>query len=409
MSLTDVVDWMNDFAGVRFLWYVKRLSGNDTLANGTHQAGPYIPKSVLFRVFPDLNRPKSVNPDRWFDICIDSHSDVRNVRAVWYNNKHHGGTRNECRITNWGGHSSALLDPESTGALAVFAFVLQEETGASECRVWVCRHETEEDIIEERVGSVLPGQWKIWTSDEALQLELRQPPQVGTKSCWLEDDNIPSEWIRGFPSGAEIVKKTLELRPEHGMSPDSRLIKRHECEFEIFRSIEERIELSQICSGFCTVEAFIAKANSILQRRKSRAGRSLELHVREILREEKFQEGVQFEYQAESELGRSPDFLFPSGAAYKSQSVPAHKLRMLAVKTTCKDRWRQVLNEADRISVKHLLTLQQGVSEKQFNEMYEAGVRLVVPSPLISKFPASVRPELKTFEGFLGDLRLLSR
>jgi hypothetical protein len=30
---------------------------------------------------------------------------------------------------------------------------------------------------------------------------------------------------------------------------------------------------------------------------------------------------------------------------------------MLGVKTTCSDRWRQVLAEADRIQLKHLLTL----------------------------------------------------
>jgi hypothetical protein len=55
---------------------------------------------------------------------------------------------------------------------------------------------------------------------------------------------------------------------------------------------------------------------------------------------------------------------------------------MLAAKTTCKDRWRQILNEADRIPAKHLLTLQEGVSEGQFREMNDAGVRLVVPRAL---------------------------
>ena len=407
MSLTDVVDWMNDFDGDNFVWYIKRLSGNDTLANGTHQAGPYIPKNVLFLVFPELNKPSHRNPDIWFDICIDSHSDVKRVRAVWYNNKLDGGTRNECRITNWGGQASALLDPESTGALAVFAFLLSDGIPSKKCRVWVCRHETEEDIIEERVGTVPPGQWTIWTASQQLHAIRRSRSRGTDRSCWLEGEDVPTEWITGFPSGAEIVKKTLELRPGHGMSVDSRLLKRHECEFEIFRSIEDRIEHPDISAGFSTVDAFIVKANSVLQRRKARAGRSLELHVKEILNEEQFQEGVHYEYQPESESGRNPDFLFPTGAAYKLQSFPAHKLRMLAVKTTCRDRWRQVLNEADRISVKHLLTLQQGVSEKQFNEMYQAGVRLVVPSPLINKFPQSIRPELKTLEDFLGELRLL--
>ena len=35
------------------------------------------------------------------------------------------------------------------------------------------------------------------------------------------------------------------------------------------------------------------------------------------------------------------------------------------VKSTCKDRWRQVLSEADRIPNKHLFTLEAAISENQ--------------------------------------------
>ncbi|MCE3543732.1 restriction endonuclease, partial [Escherichia coli] len=83
------------------------------------------------------------------------------------------------------------------------------------------------------------------------------------------------------------------------------------------------------------------------------------------------------------------------------------RLRMLAVKTTCKDRWRQILNEADRIPAKHLLTLQEGVSETQFREMNHAGVQLVVPAGLTDKFPKAVQPHLQSLESFIGDVRLL--
>jgi hypothetical protein len=63
---------------------------------------------------------------------------------------------------------------------------------------------------------------------------------------------------------------------------------------------------------------------------------------------------------------------------------------MLAVKTTCRDRWRQILNEADRIGTKHLLTLQEGVSENQYQEMAQAHVRLFVPEPLMIRYPKKV-------------------
>ena len=43
----------------------------------------------------------------------------------------------------------------------------------------------------------------------------------------------------------------------------------------------------------------------------------------------------------------------------------------LAAKTTCKDRRRQVINEADRLrdKPKFLCTLQQGISPAQMDEM----------------------------------------
>jgi hypothetical protein len=80
---------------------------------------------------------------------------------------------------------------------------------------------------------------------------------------------------------------------------------------------------------------------------------------------------------------------------------------MLAVKTTCKDRWRQILNEADRIKQKHLLTLQEGISEAQFKEMTQAGVQLVIPVPLMKSYSKKIQPHLQTLESFIGDIRLL--
>lgn len=405
-ALADLTDWMNEHTGPHIVWYVKRLTANDTLATGAHQAGPYIPKEFLFEVFPSLNRPEVENPDKWFQLRIDSHPDARKVRAVWYNNRLRGGTRNEARLTNFGGGNSALLDPESTGSIAVFAFHRGPDGETSVCHVWVCDYELEEDLVEDRIGPVEPGHSVIWSVDES-ESSTTIPPS-SRASCWLSPEQVPSEWLVKFPSGAEIIRHTIELCPGHGLSVDKRLLKRRDCEFEIFRSVEEAVELPLIQAGFYTIEEFVARAQSILQRRKARSGRSLELHTREIFLEENLREGEQFQHQAESEPGRRPDFLFPSAAAYRNREFPEMWLRMLAVKTTCKDRWRQILNEAHRIERKHLLTLQEGVSESQFREMSEAQVQLVVPSPLIRAYPETVRPHLQTLESFIGDVRLLT-
>lgn len=408
MAISDLSDWLGEFCAPGVALCVKRLSGNDTLANGAHQAGPYIPKDFLFRIFPAINRADEKNPEHWFELAVDSHMDVRQVRAVYYNSKRYErkpNGRDETRLTNFGGGASALLDAESTGALTIFAFPLDENGAAIRCHVWVCRHATEEDIAEERFGPVEPGRLVIWSPERP---GLFPPFAAGSARCWLEAAEIPPAWLARFPTGAEIVRKTVQLRPERGASPDKRLLRRRECEFEIFRSVEEAIELPAIRAGFTTLDDFISRAQTVLQRRKARSGRSLELHAREILIEERFREGADFEHGPQSEPGKRPDFLFPSQAAYRDPDFPAARLRMLATKTTCRDRWRQVLNEADRIPVKHLLTLQEGVSEAQFREMTHANVQLVVPEPLIVKFPARIRTDILTLESFLADLRLLA-
>ena len=402
VTKADLVEWIEQCSGAGSTWYVKRLSGNDTLANGSHQAGPYIPKNVLFQAFPDLYQPDVQNPDIRFEMIIDSHSDRRLIRAIWYNNRSRGGTRNESRLTGFGGASSALLDPNNTGALVIFAFVPAGE--ATVCRTWICRNESDETIVEDRIGPVEPGSGiEIRPHpSEKLQLSFLSSQHFG--DCHLQPHELPPDWLEQFPKGADIVRKTVEMRPEYNRPPDLRLLRRRECEFQLFLSIEEAIELPILMRGYRSVEEFTNHANTVMQRRKARSGRSLELHAKEIFGEEGLEEGRDFSHQPRTEAGKRPDFVFPSQAYYEDPSFPTDRLRMLAVKTTCKDRWRQILNEADRIPRKHLLTLQEGVSEPQFREMTAAGVQLVVPDPLIRKFPRQLQSEIQTFKSFIKEV-----
>ena len=398
--------WLTEFSRPDRVWYAKRLSGNDTLANGSHQAGPYIPRDFLNSRFPSLNRPEVLNPDVRFELFIDSHSARRTVRAVWYNNSLHGGTRNESRLTKFGGKSSPLLDRENTGALVIFAFHQADEEDAPDCRVWICRGEKEEESAEDLIGPVEPAQTVIWSSERGRTSE----PALAPVGCWLEPSDIPFDWIKSFPSGEEILKKAVELSPGHGeLDSDARLLARRNCEYQLFQSIEEAVELPGIREGFDNIAQFVARAQSVLQRRKVRSGRSLELQVRQIFREEDLTEGRDFSYGVDSEPGSKPDFLFPSQASYRDPDFPESRLRMLAVKTTCKDRWRQVLKEADRIPTKHLLTLQEGVSVNQYSQMSESRVRLVVPKDHLTRFPREIRPRLTTLSAFIQDVRGLSR
>ena len=108
-----------------------------------------------------------------------------------------------------------------------------------------------------------------------------------------------------------------------------------------------------------------------------------------------------FEEQAVTEDNKKPDFLFPNSECYHNLQFPADDLIVLGAKTTCKDRWRQVLTEADRVDVKYLFTLQQGISKNQLKEMHDSRLTLVVPQKYISSFPQEYQSEISHLTGFI--------
>jgi hypothetical protein len=64
------------------------------------------------------------------------------------------------------------------------------------------------------------------------------------------------------------------------------------------------------------------------------------------------------------------------------------------VKSTCKDRWRQVLAEAQRIERKHLLTLEAAISTHQTDQMHEHKLQLVVPRGLQATYTPAQQENL---------------
>lgn len=413
MPVMELDEWISTYLKEGSVWIAKRLTGNDTLANKSHQYGPYLPKDFLFDIIPSINDKTVKNPDEKIDLYLDSHTDHQEARVIWYNDTYHvnattqkKGSRNETRLTRLGGKQSALLDPESTGSLAVFVFVLGATGVATECHVWVCDDKVQEDILEERIGPVEPTSF-VLSKPGALPLFAAAPLVALPNPCWLTPDQIPPAWLKSFPTGTEIIQKTLQLQPDNGLSVDARLSRRRACEWQLFQSVEEAVYLPQIKKGFSSIESFVSLAQSILQSRKSRAGNSLEFHTRDILKEEKFEAEKDFSFRPVVEGNKRPDFIFPSVSAYKNKGFPDKKLRMLAVKTTCKDRWRQVLKEASRIKKKHLLTEQQGMSDNQFKEIVDEKIQLVVPESMHKSYSKEIRPHLMTLESFFAELRTL--
>lgn len=194
-------------------------------------------------------------------------------------------------------------------------------------------------------------------------------------------DEMISKFSGSFPTTREFsafARKTLvDIHPQDGH--DEVLMAWVEREEILFRTLEKHIIGERLSQGFNDdVDGFISFSLSVQNRRKSRAGLSLENHL-EIL----FQEcGIKYSRTPVTENKSKPDFIFPGQAEYHSPAFNEDKLTMLGVKSSCKDRWRQVLAEADRIKRKHLLTLEAAISKSQTDEMESKQLQLVLPKEL---------------------------
>lgn len=189
--------------------------------------------------------------------------------------------------------------------------------------------------------------------------------------------------------------------------PDKTLIAWLEREEILFKTLEKHIVSKKLEKGFgenrIDVDDFISFSLSVQNRRKSRAGFAFENHLASIFRSQE----ISFSKGAKTERNNKPDFLFPSITNYHNPDFPVELLTMLGVKTTAKDRWRQVLSEAERItSQKHLITLEPAISVNQTDEMFAQNLQLVIPQSLKETFTASQQLNLLSLQDFLNLVRL---
>ena len=138
---------------------------------------------------------------------------------------------------------------------------------------------------------------------------------------------------------------------------------------------ERRIDA---CTNF---DEHVSTVLSILQRRKARRGRSLEIHLESVFTAR----DLPYERQVETEPGSTSDFILPGIDAYRSL---AHNggtdvgVLHLGAKSTARERWKQVLSEASRLRRRHLATLDPQLSGASLASMLEHDVVPVMPARL---------------------------
>lgn len=217
-------------------------------------------------------------------------------------------------------------------------------------------------------------------------------------------DSIIDRFGTLFPSTAEFSALARMTLPDVDArdDPDSALIAWLDHEEAMFRRLEHRVMSERLAQGFeasgqVDVEGFMQFSLSVQNRRKSRMGHAFENHLEAIF----LANELEFERQVPTEHKNRVDFLFPSAGAYRDESWPAENLIMLAAKATCKDRWRQVLAEADRIQRKHLVTIEPAISQGQTAQMRAADIQLVVPSRIQNSYTLDQRSWMWSLADFV--------
>lgn len=367
--------------------FCRYITANDVNLT-SHQCGFYVPKEAQDLLFDEpgvrgSNKDKLVKI-RWQD------SFETDSRFIYYGT----GSRNEYRITRFG-HGFPFLSEEYVGSLLI-----------------ICKMDD-----TEYTGTILEHDEDIEEFFSLYNLSAEKTNHLINKNVIASpDDRLDSlfhqviEMCETFPDTVVMAKLARDLyngnyawtSDDINSNPDKTLLKWIDTEFKLFHSFEERFYKPTYSAPFRDCQALIDFSNQILNRRKSRAGKSLEHHLSTIFTNA----ALRFDEQKVTEDNKKPDFIFPGIAEYHNFLFPAEDLVFLGAKTTCKDRWRQVLTEADRIETKYLFTLQQGVSTTQLQEMKHSNLILVVPASNKSCFDPAYKDDLFSLAEFINMVRL---
>lgn len=378
-SLQDVIQLVGDAVSA----YCHYITPNDVGATGGHQYGFTFAKPC-YSMFFDEPGVKGSNKDKYIEITWQK-SFVTQSRAIYYG----VGTRNEYRLTRYG-KGFEFLQEDYIGSLQIMTKNREGEYN----------------------GYVLSDQGNIEAFMATFNLDITVGNHmIKSDSVFEADQFILDEFLKfidthsHFPDTLEmaafarncVIRANKYNEAYISNNPDSIITEWITAEYQLFSGLEEKIYGPIFTQPFQNCQALIDFSNQILNRRKSRAGKSLEHHLATIFKAS----GLNFEEQCVTENNKKPDFIFPNGECYHDFAFPASKLTMLGAKTTCKDRWRQVLNEANRITDKHLFTLQRGVSRNQLQEMTDEHLTLVIPKENMKLFLPEFHSSIMCLSDFI--------
>lgn len=357
-----------------------------------------------------LGVDKKTFPCRVIFLSDDEEEIIENhVHLTWYDARANHPSRTEYRLYYPEADCYTKANPEDLMILAkskkdsYTMFIAQNENTIANQLAWLFGISEKKLTTKGKADVVDKNASLDYFSNlilEKIGIPIEQP-----------DDNLLDKILEKFPNGlpktAEFSSFARSLVADINPleNPDVALSEWLDYEEYIFRVFEKHILQEKISSGFKDVDDFIAFSLSVQNRRKSRAGYALENHLKYLFT----CLDIKYAYNPVTEYKSRPDFIFPGIDEYHDNSFPSANLAMLGVKTTCKERWKQVLSEAKRIERKHLCTLEPGISQFQTDEMIGSNLQLVVPAGIVSTYNLQQQKWLMTLTDFTEFVKDIQR
>jgi hypothetical protein len=187
-----------------------------------------------------------------------------------------------------------------------------------------------------------------------------------------------------IPQARALSAASQEFVLEHldNLTPDEFIDACLSEESMLFFAVEKAVnqpKLEELVARGVDLGEVLSWSLRLQQSRKARRGQSLQFHFESLLK----REGIPFKAQCVTENGERPDFVIPGEAEYHDLGFPPEGLRMVACKTTVRERWGQVSKEAARIPEKYLLTVDEQLPAEVLASIAHHSIKTFAPASVI--------------------------
>ena len=242
---------------------LKFITPNNVGLTGSHECGYYLPKKA-WKLFSDHPPKKGLNTDKLVKINWQDGEQVTDSVVKWYGAK----TRSEYRLTRFG-RGFPYLTPDNVGDMLVLV-----RTGKETFNAYVFNSSEDIENIQAGLGiEIIDNVWGVYSSKIAVKTKIAD-------DCIEKCFHSFISKIKVFPPTIEFSGTTIKtvlncILDFKRKSCDKQLLLLLDREYNLFKMAESFLHRDDVSRHYKTIDEFLTVANSILNRRKSRAGKSL--------------------------------------------------------------------------------------------------------------------------------------